>query len=167
MRVRQSFRATVRSAAAVLAGALTAFGAGVAYPRLFGDTTTMFALHSMLIVPAIVVGVAYVVRNTSMALVGALLFHISWLAGCYYGLGGNGRALLVVGLMSPFIIIAGLVWSVPLALLMTLIRGRDLPNGDPALCSQCGYALHGLPSRRCPECGFEPISDKGCLDKPS
>lgn len=38
-------------------------------------------------------------------------------------------------------------------------RGADEPIG---LCLDCGYALHGLPTPRCPECGrpFDPLDPK-------
>lgn len=38
------------------------------------------------------------------------------------------------------------------------------PGNDP-VCRQCGYALHGLPSPRCPECGRDfDLADSATFD---
>ena len=52
---------------------------------------------------------------------------------------------------------------------MTSVPATDLHTPHPAqhagsigLCLDCGYALHGLPTPRCPECGreFDPLDPK-------
>ncbi len=32
-------------------------------------------------------------------------------------------------------------------------KGPSSTANKPAICRQCGYNLHGLPEKRCPECG--------------
>lgn len=57
-------------------------------------------------------------------------------------------APLIIGWLVPFAALSGVVF----------LRNRYRPVYPAGHCRKCGYNLHGLPDRRCPECGtpFEP-----------
>lgn len=97
-----------------------------------------------------------------MAALGVHVFYMYCLARTANGQFGFDLSNSVIAAIFAFVMLVPLVWAVTLPELPEIYTTHVRPRRwwRQGRCAACGYALSGLPTHTCPECG-KPIAPPG------